>query len=80
MFVFPAAVKCSELHLGEPVVMSCSNPWGNFSYGSVCSFHCPEGQSLNGSARTVCQENGHWETPVPTCQGPYPISFGNYDI
>ncbi|XP_036756528.2 P-selectin isoform X1 [Manis pentadactyla] len=62
------AVKCSELHIGEPVAMNCSNPWANFSYGSACSFHCPEGRSLNGSARTVCQENGHWATPVPTCQ------------
>ncbi|XP_044905042.1 P-selectin isoform X12 [Felis catus] len=68
------AVKCSELHGTEPGTMNCSNPWGNFSYGSTCSFHCPEGQLLNGSARTACQENGQWSTPMPTCQaGPLTI-------
>ncbi|XP_027468803.1 P-selectin isoform X12 [Zalophus californianus] len=68
------AVKCSELHVIEPGMMNCSNPWGNFSYGSTCSFHCPEGQLLNGSARTACQENGQWSTPMPACQaGPLTI-------
>uniref|UniRef100_A0A2K5ERA7 p-selectin n=1 Tax=Aotus nancymaae TaxID=37293 RepID=A0A2K5ERA7_AOTNA len=68
------AVKCSELQVNTPVVMNCSNLWGNFSYGSICSFHCLEGQLLNGSAQTACQENGHWSTTVPTCQaGPLTI-------
>ncbi|XP_077013031.1 P-selectin [Tamandua tetradactyla] len=62
------AIKCSELHVIMPIVMNCSNPWGNFSYGSTCMFHCPEGQVLNGSARSECQENGHWSTIMPTCQ------------
>uniref|UniRef100_A0A452FYQ2 p-selectin n=1 Tax=Capra hircus TaxID=9925 RepID=A0A452FYQ2_CAPHI len=68
------AVKCSKLPVTEPIVMNCSNPWGNFSYGSTCSFHCPEGQLLNGSERTACQENGQWSTTMPTCQaGPLTI-------
>uniref|UniRef100_A0A2I2YF15 p-selectin n=1 Tax=Gorilla gorilla gorilla TaxID=9595 RepID=A0A2I2YF15_GORGO len=68
------AVKCSELHVNKPIAMNCSNVWGNFSYGSICSFHCLEGQLLNGSAQTACQENGHWSTTVPTCQaGPLTI-------
>uniref|UniRef100_A0A4W2I607 Selectin P n=1 Tax=Bos indicus x Bos taurus TaxID=30522 RepID=A0A4W2I607_BOBOX len=68
------AVKCAKLPVTEPIVMNCSNPWGNFSYGSTCSFHCPEGQLLNGSERTVCQENGQWSTTMPTCQaGPLTI-------
>ncbi|XP_040307543.1 P-selectin isoform X10 [Herpailurus yagouaroundi] len=68
------AVKCSELRVSEPGTMNCSNPWGNFSYGSTCSFRCPEGQVLNGSARTACQEDGQWSTPMPTCQaGPLTI-------
>ena len=64
-----AAVKCSKLPITEPIVMNCSNPWGNFSYGSICSFHCPEGQLLSGSERTACQENGQWSTTMPTYQG-----------
>ncbi|CAD7674592.1 unnamed protein product [Nyctereutes procyonoides] len=68
------AIKCPELHIIEPGMMNCSNPWGNFSYGSTCSFHCPEGQLLNGSARTACQENGQWSTPMPACKaGPLAI-------
>lgn len=68
------AVKCAKLPVTEPIVMNCSNPWGNFSYGSTCSFHCPEGQLLNGSERTACQENGQWSTTMPTCQaGPLTI-------
>uniref|UniRef100_A0A2K5XVB6 L-selectin n=1 Tax=Mandrillus leucophaeus TaxID=9568 RepID=A0A2K5XVB6_MANLE len=68
------AVKCPELHVNKPIVMNCSNLWGNFSYGSICSFDCLEGQLLNGSAQTACQENGHWSTTMPTCQaGPLTI-------
>ncbi|CAK7309672.1 SELP [Vulpes lagopus] len=68
------AIKCPELHIIEPGMMNCSNPWGNFSYGSTCSFHCLEGQLLNGSARTACQENGQWSTPMPACKaGPLAI-------
>ncbi|XP_008592158.1 PREDICTED: P-selectin-like [Galeopterus variegatus] len=62
-------VRCSELPINTPVAMNCSDPWGNFSYGSTCTFYCPEGQLLNGSARTTCQKNGHWSTIMPTCQG-----------
>ncbi|NP_001348402.1 P-selectin [Oryctolagus cuniculus] len=62
------AVKCSALHINNPVEMNCSVPWGNFSYGSTCTFYCPKGQLLNGSARTECQENGQWSAPMPTCQ------------
>ncbi|XP_041518380.1 P-selectin [Microtus oregoni] len=68
------AVKCSELHMDTPVVANCSNPWGTFSYGSTCTFHCPEGQLLNGSAKATCRENGHWSAAMPTCQaGPLTI-------
>ncbi|XP_059002858.1 P-selectin isoform X2 [Mustela lutreola] len=67
------AVRCSELRVIEPGGMNCSNPWGGFSYGSTCTFYCPEGQVLNGSARTACQENGQWSTPMPACQGPLTI-------
>lgn len=70
-----AAVKCSELHMDTPVVTNCSNPWGTFSYGSTCTFHCPEGQLLNGSSRATCQENGRWSAAMPTCQGTYFICF-----
>ncbi|XP_016057836.1 PREDICTED: P-selectin [Miniopterus natalensis] len=68
------AVQCSALYTVEPVLMNCSNPWGNFSYGSTCTFQCPEGQSLNGSRTTVCQPSGQWSAAMPTCQaGPLTV-------
>ncbi|XP_069867268.1 P-selectin-like isoform X1 [Dipodomys merriami] len=62
------AVKCPELHVNQSIVMNCSNPWGNFSFGSTCIFHCSEGRLLNGSAKAACQENGAWSAIMPTCQ------------
>ncbi|XP_058516594.1 P-selectin isoform X1 [Ochotona princeps] len=62
------AVTCSALHIDKPGEMNCSTPWGKFSFGSTCTFHCPKGQLLNGSARAECQENGQWSAPTPTCQ------------
>ena len=74
-FSFSAAVKCSELPIVEPLLVNCSNPWGQFSYGSTCTFHCPEGQPLNGSARTACRHTGQWSAAVPTCQGEVVLRF-----
>ncbi|XP_045694512.1 P-selectin [Phyllostomus hastatus] len=69
-----AAVKCPELPVADPLLMNCSDPWGQFSYGSACTFHCPEGQPLTGSARTACQHTGQWSAAVPTCQaGPLTV-------
>ncbi|XP_040842738.1 P-selectin isoform X1 [Ochotona curzoniae] len=62
------AVTCPALHIDNPGEMNCSTPWGRFSFGSTCTFHCPKGQLLNGSARAECQENGQWSAPTPTCQ------------
>ncbi|XP_015419752.1 PREDICTED: P-selectin [Myotis davidii] len=68
------AVQCSELHTEEPVLMNCSSPWGHFSYGATCTFHCPEGQSLNGSAAAACGPDGQWSAATPTCQaGPLTV-------
>ncbi|XP_049633555.1 P-selectin [Suncus etruscus] len=62
------AVKCSKLNITEPMVVNCSSPWGNASFGTTCSFHCPEMQFLNGSLETACQADGQWSAPMPTCQ------------
>ncbi|XP_054567493.1 P-selectin [Eptesicus fuscus] len=68
------AVQCSELHMAEPVLMNCSSPWGNFSYGATCTFHCPEGRALNGSAAAACGPDGQWSAATPTCDaGPLTV-------
>lgn len=58
--------------------MNCSSPWGHFSYGATCTFHCPEGQSLNGSAAAACGPDGQWSAAMPTCQGTSSYSFRSH--
>uniref|UniRef100_F7AJJ2 Uncharacterized protein n=1 Tax=Ciona intestinalis TaxID=7719 RepID=F7AJJ2_CIOIN len=44
------------------------------NFGSVCTFHCNAGYSVNGSAVATCQDNfdgdtdGVWSSPPPICQ------------
>lgn len=65
----PAAVQCSELHPDPPLLMNCSGPWGHFSYGTTCTFGCPEGQALNGSETAACGPDGQWSVATPSCEG-----------
>ncbi|XP_066480245.1 P-selectin [Tiliqua scincoides] len=62
------AINCPQLRSVEHLDMNCSHPWGPFSYGSICNFHCAEGYILNGTSRMQCQPGGHWSTEMPGCQ------------
>lgn len=64
--------------MAEPVLMNCSSPWGNFSYGATCTFHCPEGRALNGSAAAACGPDGQWSAATPTCDGTSSYSFRSH--
>lgn len=37
--------------------------------GGRAVFSCIQGYGLQGPAETVCQPNGEWATPFPTCDG-----------
>lgn len=37
--------------------------------GGKAVFSCDTGFGLRGPAETVCQANGDWAIPFPTCEG-----------
>ncbi|CAI9553207.1 unnamed protein product, partial [Staurois parvus] len=41
---------------------------GEFEYGSVCTFDCGFGLSLNGTSTVECDSSGRWSTGPPTCE------------
>ncbi|GCB69289.1 hypothetical protein scyTo_0010533 [Scyliorhinus torazame] len=47
--------------------MNCSYHLGNFSYGSICDFHCVKGLKLKGPVRLQCNESGQWTDQIPSC-------------
>uniref|UniRef100_F6WRE3 E-selectin n=1 Tax=Ornithorhynchus anatinus TaxID=9258 RepID=F6WRE3_ORNAN len=63
-------VQCATLTAPEKSVMNCSHPIGNFLFGTVCEFGCPEGWKLNGSAALRCDPTGSWSAIPPTCEAP----------
>ncbi|GAA6093770.1 E-selectin isoform X4 [Tachysurus ichikawai] len=63
--LFPAPLSQSDTN---PVpFINCSHPRGNFSFGSVCVFRCPEGYRLNGTTDLICTSTGLWTDLLPTC-------------
>ncbi|XP_060722902.1 P-selectin isoform X2 [Tachysurus vachellii] len=63
--LFPALLSQSDTN---PVpFINCSHPRGNFSFGSVCVFRCPEGYRLNGTTDLICTSTGLWTDLLPTC-------------
>lgn len=65
-----SAVQCEAIHaLPLALSMNCSNPLGNFSFGSQCLFTCEEGFSLNGTKVLSCSSTGFWSDSLPKCTG-----------
>ncbi|XP_006872718.1 PREDICTED: E-selectin [Chrysochloris asiatica] len=60
-------VQCSNLDVPGKINMSCS---GKPVFGTVCSFACPDGWTLNGSAALTCGPTGHWSGMLPSCEAP----------
>nr|DBA18238.1 TPA: hypothetical protein GDO54_016511 [Pyxicephalus adspersus] len=60
-------VYCPHL-LNEPLTyMNCSQPWGNFSFDSLCQFECPDGFYMNGTDQIQCLASGNWSEVTPHC-------------
>ncbi|XP_045154223.1 E-selectin [Echinops telfairi] len=59
------AVQCSHLAVPGKINMSCS---GEPVFGTKCTFVCPEGWTLNGSAVLTCGASGHWSGMLPSCE------------
>uniref|UniRef100_A0A3B4TYM4 E-selectin n=1 Tax=Seriola dumerili TaxID=41447 RepID=A0A3B4TYM4_SERDU len=60
------AKKCPSLNSPAHGSSSCSDPHGEFSFGSRCTSTCEEGFVLNGTADTECTSLGHWSQDLPT--------------
>ncbi|XP_066265899.1 CUB and sushi domain-containing protein 3-like [Branchiostoma lanceolatum] len=56
------AVECPELT--APVDGSM---YGSHFYQDIANFSCDVGYDLFGSSVSMCQANGEWSHPVPTC-------------
>ncbi|XP_033367354.1 L-selectin-like [Parus major] len=62
------AVQCAKLE-PEGLTVSCSHPYGDFSYNSSCQFGCPEGFERRGAAVLRCLPSQQWSADIPTCTG-----------
>uniref|UniRef100_A0A8C0VNK2 p-selectin n=1 Tax=Cyanistes caeruleus TaxID=156563 RepID=A0A8C0VNK2_CYACU len=60
------AVQCARLE-PQGVTVSCSHPYGDFSYNSSCEFGCPEGFERRGAAVLRCLPSQQWSANIPTC-------------
>uniref|UniRef100_A0A3B3HKR0 E-selectin n=1 Tax=Oryzias latipes TaxID=8090 RepID=A0A3B3HKR0_ORYLA len=45
----------------------CSDPHGQFSFGSRCASTCEDGFVLNGTEETNCTSSGMWSQDIPRC-------------
>ncbi|XP_029356110.1 P-selectin [Echeneis naucrates] len=68
------AGRCPPLNSPPHGSLSCSDPHGEFSFGSLCTSACEEGFFLNGTAHTECTSRGTWSAAVSDCLD---FSFGS---
>uniref|UniRef100_A0A3Q1FSF9 Selectin P n=1 Tax=Acanthochromis polyacanthus TaxID=80966 RepID=A0A3Q1FSF9_9TELE len=61
------AKRCPTLNSTAHGSLICSDPHGNFSFGSRCRSACEEGFILAGTAETECTSSGTWSSDVPRC-------------
>ncbi|GAB1606857.1 sushi, von Willebrand factor type A, EGF and pentraxin domain-containing protein 1-like [Argonauta hians] len=62
-------IKCKPMHCSPPGEISGGRIEGNkFTYMSKIFFHCDVGHKLIGQKYRVCQEDGHWDGPMSSCQ------------
>ncbi|KAI1891469.1 hypothetical protein AGOR_G00144140 [Albula goreensis] len=59
-------VTCEAM--SRPNLKSCSNPFGNYSYSSMCHFTCDEGYKLTDSTPIRCTHSGSWSAEPPLCE------------
>lgn len=67
-FLFPKVKKCNPVDLPRGF-LSCSNPNGPFTFGSLCTATCERGFVLNGTVSVECNSLGLWSADIPQCLG-----------
>lgn len=79
----PPVKKCPTLSPPSHGSLSCSDPHGEFSFGSRCKSSCNRGFVLNGTAETECNSLGKWTSNRPRCLGEtnlYFVRWSRYTI
>lgn len=77
---------CKQLSCGPPPEVSFGDPsLASTYFGSVVTYSCMAGFTLQEEAAVRCQADGHWSTPHPECipvECPHPeeISNGIVDV
>ncbi|XP_063154589.1 P-selectin [Candoia aspera] len=61
------ALKCPELHAPKNGQLTCSQPYGNFTYSTSCIFSCNMGFIRIGPKRLNCMATGEWTGFAPFC-------------
>lgn len=64
-----SAISCKPLLDPEQGSHYCFHPFGSNRFNSSCRFQCELGFQLVGEPQLLCQASGHWNHPVPLCQG-----------
>uniref|UniRef100_H3CC19 E-selectin n=1 Tax=Tetraodon nigroviridis TaxID=99883 RepID=H3CC19_TETNG len=60
------ARKCHPVDLPRGF-LSCFNPNGPFTFGSLCTATCERGFALNGTVSIECSSLGLWSADIPQC-------------
>ncbi|XP_043941122.1 E-selectin isoform X2 [Protopterus annectens] len=61
------AIQCAAHTVPEEGDMKCTGDFGEFSYGSQCTFSCKEGFTLVGRESLNCTPAGQWTDLTPRC-------------
>lgn len=68
--IFSSAIACEPLLDPEQGFHDClTDPYGSNRFNSSYLFNCKLGFQLVGMPQLLCQASGHWNNPVPLCQG-----------
>ncbi|KGL81649.1 P-selectin, partial [Tinamus guttatus] len=62
------AVSCPSVAAPAMGDAACSHLYGNFSFGSTCTFSCQTGFELTGTTRRECTATGDWSGEPPQCE------------
>lgn len=76
-FLFPKVKKCNPVDIPRGF-LSCSNPNGPFTFGSVCTATCERGFALNGTVSIECSSLGLWSADIPQCLGKEIVEVSKY--
>ncbi|XP_067893580.1 P-selectin-like [Heterodontus francisci] len=60
--------QCVTLDVPGQATMKCTHPNGNFSFNSICNFHCAAGFTVQGSQSLRCNATGMWTAETPSCE------------